>query len=45
MVAVAQELGEFPLQVRTTLFLGWTNHLKGDFARATDFWPFSVTIF
>ena len=35
-LAVAEELGEFPLQVRTTLFLGWTNHLKGDYAKAAE---------
>ena len=35
-LAVAEDLRDFPLQVRTMLFLGWTCHLKGDYASAMD---------
>ena len=30
----AEEVADFPLQVRTNLFLGWTYHLRGDYERA-----------
>ena len=35
-LAVADEHRDFPFQMRTMLFLGWTYHLKGDYVNAME---------
>jgi predicted ATPase/class 3 adenylate cyclase len=35
-LAVATALGDFPIQVATTFFMGWIHHARGDFALASD---------
>jgi class 3 adenylate cyclase/tetratricopeptide (TPR) repeat protein len=35
-LAVAKALGDVPIQVATTFFMGWIHHARGDFALARD---------